>query len=40
LEKVREQFLALKNYFDNTFIIDGDREKEKVSKDIRVVVDL
>jgi dTMP kinase len=40
LEKVREQFLALKNYFDNTFIIAGDRAKEEVSKDIRVVVDL
>lgn len=40
MEKVSEQLLALKNYFDNTFIIDGDREKEKVSKDIREVVDL
>jgi len=38
LEKVREQFLALKNYFDNTFIVDGDREKEKVSKEIQDVV--
>lgn len=39
LEEVRKRFLALKNYFDNTFIIDGDREKEEVSKDIRVVVE-
>ncbi|MBE0516539.1 MAG: dTMP kinase [Methanophagales archaeon] len=40
LEKVRKQFLALKNYFDNTVIRAGDREKEKVSQDIREVVDL
>jgi len=39
LEKVREQFLALKSYFDNTFIVDGDREKEDVSKDIKEVVE-
>ncbi len=39
LEKVREQFLALKRYFDNTFIVDGDREKEDVSKDIKAVVE-
>ncbi len=39
LEKVREQFLALKSYFDNTFIVDGDREKAKVSKEIQEVVE-
>lgn len=39
LEKVRENYLALKNYFKNTFVIDGDREKEKVSKDIQEVVE-
>ena len=39
LEKVREQFLALKNYFDNTFIIAGDRAKDEVSKEIQEVVE-
>lgn len=39
LEKVREQFLALKCYFNNTLIVDGDREKEEVSKDIKEVVE-
>ncbi|MEA2076187.1 MAG: dTMP kinase [Euryarchaeota archaeon] len=39
LEKVREQFLALQSYFDNTFIVDGDREKAKVSEDIKEVVE-
>ena len=39
LEKVREQFLALKSYFDNTFIVDGDREKAEVSREIREVVE-
>lgn len=39
LEKVRVNYLALKNYFKNTFVIDGDREKEKVSKDIQEVVE-
>ena len=39
LEKVRENYLALKNHFKNTFIINGDREKEEVSKDIREVVE-
>ncbi len=39
LEKVRENYLALKNYFKNTFVIDGDREKEKVSKDIQEVAE-
>ncbi|MHC1600090.1 MAG: dTMP kinase, partial [Candidatus Methanospirareceae archaeon] len=35
LEKVREQFLALKNYFNNTFIVTGNKEKKKVSKEIQ-----
>jgi dTMP kinase len=39
LEKVRENYLALRNHFKNTFIINGDREKEEVSKDIREVVE-
>ncbi|NMX21226.1 dTMP kinase [ANME-1 cluster archaeon GoMg4] len=39
LEKVREQFLALKSYFENTFILDGDREKAKVYREIQEVVE-
>lgn len=39
LKKVRERYLALKNYFDDTFIVDGDRKVEKVSKDIREVIE-
>lgn len=39
LEKVRENYLALKTYFKNTFVIAGDREKEKVSKDIQEVAE-
>jgi dTMP kinase len=35
LEKVREQYLALKGYFDNTFILAGDRAKEEVSQEIQ-----
>ncbi len=39
LEKVRENYLALKTYFKDTFVIDGDRKKEKVSKDIQDAVE-
>jgi len=39
LERVRSQFFVLKDYFENTFIVNGDREKEKVSKDIRELVE-
>lgn len=39
LEEVRKQFLALKDYFEHTFIVDGDRAKEKVSADIRACVE-
>jgi dTMP kinase len=39
LEKVREQYLALKGYFDNTFILAGDRAKEKVSQEIQDIVE-
>ncbi|MCK4399103.1 MAG: dTMP kinase [Methanophagales archaeon] len=38
LEQVRENYLSLRSYFKNTFIVDGDREKEKVSKDIQEVL--
>jgi len=38
LEQVREKYLSLKGYFKNTFIVDGDREKEKISKDIQEVL--
>jgi dTMP kinase len=39
LEEVQEQYLALKNYFDNTFILTGDRAREDVAKDIQDVVE-
>jgi len=39
LEKVRKNYIALKKYFKNTFIVDGNREKERVSKDMRDVVE-
>ncbi len=39
LEQVREKYLSLRSYFKNTSVIDGDREKEKVSEDIQVVVE-
>ena len=39
LEKVREQYLALKDYFDNTFILAGDRAKEEVSQEIQDIVE-
>ena len=35
LEKVRKQYLALTSYFDNTFILAGDRAKEEVAKEIQ-----
>ena len=39
LEKVRNQFFVLKDYFEHTVVVDGAREKEKVSEDIRAMVD-
>ncbi|MBN1763306.1 MAG: dTMP kinase [Methanomicrobia archaeon] len=38
LEKVRERYLALKDYFDNTVILAGDRAKEAIAKDIQGIV--
>ena len=39
LEKVREQYLALKDYFDNTVILAGDRAKDEIAKNIQRVVE-
>jgi len=39
LERVRNQFFVLKDYFEHTVVVDGAREKEKVSKDIRALVE-
>jgi len=39
LERVRNQFFVLKDYFEHTVVVDGAREKEKVSRDIRALVD-
>jgi dTMP kinase len=38
LEKVREQYLALKDYFDNTVIVAGDRTKEAIATEIQGIV--
>ncbi len=38
LVKVREQYLALNDYFKNTVIVAGDRSKEHVSEEIQEVV--
>jgi dTMP kinase len=38
LENVREQYLALKDYFDNTVIVAGDRAKEAIAKNIQGIV--
>lgn len=39
LEEVRKRFLGLNAYFKHVFVVDGDREKEKVSKDIQEVAE-
>ncbi|RZN34946.1 MAG: dTMP kinase [Methanophagales archaeon ANME-1-THS] len=39
LEAVRKQFLALSEYFKHTFVVDGDRAKEQVSRDIQALVE-
>jgi dTMP kinase len=39
LEVVRKRFLALTDYFKPTFVVDGDRAKEQVSRDIRALVE-
>ena len=35
LEKVREQYLALKDYSDHAVIVTGDRTREEVAKEIK-----
>lgn len=37
-EKVRKNYLSLKNYFPNVYIIDADRRIEEVAKDIQNIV--
>ena len=39
LEKVRENYMSLKNYFPNVHIIDGNRNKQEVFEDIKKIVD-
>ncbi|MCD6216152.1 MAG: dTMP kinase [Candidatus Aenigmarchaeota archaeon] len=39
LNKIRKAYLSLKNYFPNTFVIDGNRSIEEVHKDIVKIVE-
>ena len=39
LEKVRENYMSLKDYFPNVYIIDGNRNKQEVFEDIKKIVD-
>jgi len=39
LEEVRKNYLSLKDYFPNVYVIDGNRNKEDVFEDIRKIVD-
>jgi len=39
LNKIRKAYLSLKNYFPNTFLIDGNRSIEEVHKDIIKIVE-
>lgn len=39
LEKIRHNFLLVKNYFPETYMIDGNRSKEAVFEDIKKVID-
>ena len=38
LEKIRKNYHNLKDYFPNTYIIDGNREREKVFEDIKRIL--
>lgn len=38
LQQIRRNFLTLKNYFPETYMIDGNREPDKVFEDIQRVV--
>ena len=39
LEKARKNYLSLKEYFPNVYVIDGNRSREEVFEDIRKIVD-
>jgi dTMP kinase len=39
MEKIRNNYLALKDYFPNVFIVDSNRKVEEVFEDIRKIVD-
>jgi dTMP kinase len=39
MEKIRKNYLALKDYFPNVFVIDSNRKIEEVFEDIRKIVD-
>lgn len=37
-KKIRENFLSLKNYFPNVFVINGNRSIDEIAKDIQKIV--
>jgi len=39
LERVRKNYMSLKNYFPNVYIIDGNRSKEEVFEDVKKIVE-
>lgn len=39
LEKVRKNYLSLKDYFPNVYVINGNKSKKEVFEDIRKIVD-
>ncbi len=39
LEQIRRNYMALKNYFSETYIIDGNRPAEAIAEEIRRLVD-
>lgn len=39
MEKIRRNYLSLKNYFPNVYVIEANKSKEEVFEDIRKIVD-
>ena len=39
IEKIRENYLSLKDYFPNVYIINGNRPKEEVFEEIKKIVE-
>lgn len=39
LEQIRRNFISLKNYFSETYFIDGNRRPEEIAEEVRKIVD-